>query len=189
MASLVGSRQPGYSLPDLQGTLGDERRFAGRVVLLNFWATWCPPCREELPALAALRERLAGRGFEVVGIAVDDHDEVRDFLATLSLSYPQLVAGSAGLGLVRAYGDEMGVLPYSVLVDRAGAIRAQIPGVVPLAEIEGQILGLLAETAPTATPPAPAPTATPPAPAPTAPAAASATVPSPAPTSAAPPPP
>jgi thiol-disulfide isomerase/thioredoxin len=142
-AALVGTLRPDYTLLDLAGKPHRAAEWDGKVVLVNFWATWCLPCREELPALAKLRGRMKARGVEIVGIALDDGDAVRDFLSSLPVAYPQLLAGEGGIGLMRAYGDGLGALPYSVVLDRAGRIAHQIVGPVRIAETEKIVDDLL----------------------------------------------
>lgn len=116
---------PALRLPDIGGTeraLGD---WAGAVRVVNFWASWCEPCRREMPALTRLQKRHGPEGIQVIGIALDDAAQVAAFLreAGLESNYPQLVApGPAGLELAAAWNNPAGVLPYTVFVDRDGRI-------------------------------------------------------------------
>lgn len=116
---------PALSLPALQGPPLDLAAYRGKVVLVNFWATYCKPCREEMPALERLRKRLAARGFEVIAVDVaEDAATVRQFLTRTSVSFPIMLDNE---------GQTMGqwhalALPSSFLVDRQGRIRAGITG-------------------------------------------------------------
>jgi thiol-disulfide isomerase/thioredoxin len=92
----------------------------GRPLLVNFWATWCPPCIEELPLLNAFAVDHARRGWQVVGLAVDRVEPVRSFLQRLPLSFPVGMAGLAGTELSRTLGNANGGLPFTVVMDRQG---------------------------------------------------------------------
>jgi peroxiredoxin len=120
---VIGLPRPDYTLGSSEGQWVSARDFDGRVVLVNFWATWCLPCREEMPMLARLYTTHAPRGLEVVGIALDDVQPARDFAAELNIRYPVLVGSTDVMAVVRQYGNVSGVLPYSVLIDRDGIVR------------------------------------------------------------------
>lgn len=120
---LLGRKRPDFTLTDLDGTLVSADDFNGQAWLVNFWATWCTPCVEEMPMLSQLDLDASGQGVRVVGIALDDEDRARRFARELSISYPILV-GKADVVLIgRHYGNSTGMLPFSVLVDAAGTIR------------------------------------------------------------------
>lgn len=113
---------PGGHLADLQlpGADGEQHRLGdwhGKLVLVNFWATWCEPCREEMPLLDTAAKKYANDGFAVVGVAIDDPDAVADFLKTGRVGYPILFGGDDTL---KNAGDTAGVLPYSLLIGRDG---------------------------------------------------------------------
>ena len=110
------------SLVDLAGRTRRLNEWQGRILLCNFWATWCGPCREEIPLLIAARAKYAGSGLEIVGIAVDNAAKVRDFSASLNISYPILLAEADGLELMRKLGNGSGGLPYTVVTDRQGSV-------------------------------------------------------------------
>jgi thiol-disulfide isomerase/thioredoxin len=104
----------------------------GRPLVINFWATWCPPCVREMPALNRFARTVAARGAQVLGIAADQADNVRDFLAATPVSYPIALAGFAGIDLSRRLGNLSGGLPFTVLVDRAGQVaQRQIGEMTP----------------------------------------------------------
>jgi len=92
----------------------------GRLVLLNFWATWCPPCIKEMPELDAFQQRHAAAGWQVVGLAIDNPAAVREFLARAPVGYAVGLAGMEGADLSRRLGNERGGLPFSVVFDRDG---------------------------------------------------------------------
>jgi len=126
------SLKPGERLTDLQldDIGGQPHRLSewnNKLVLVNFWATWCGPCRDEMPLLNRARRELAGKDLEVVGISVDDDaDAVGAFLKDSPVNYPILVGGNTDT--LYQFGDGSGVLPYSVLFGRNGKILSQRAG-------------------------------------------------------------
>lgn len=102
--------------------------WSGKPLLVNFWATWCPPCVEELPLLNAFYRTHAARGWQVLGLAVDQVGPVRQFLQKLPLNFPVGMAGLAGTELSRGLGNLGGGLPYSLVFDRSGAVQHQKVG-------------------------------------------------------------
>lgn len=117
-------------------------RFRGRPLLINFWATWCPPCVRELPLLDAFQRAQAGRGWQVVGLAVDGPTPVREFLRRTPLGFPIGLAGFDGTALSRQWGNAGGGLPFSVAFDRAGRLRER-----QLGELSEPVLQRWAELA------------------------------------------
>jgi thiol-disulfide isomerase/thioredoxin len=112
---------------------GGELRFSewrGKRVLLNFWATWCAPCVTELPLLDRFHRDQRERGWQVIGLAVDNDAPVREFLAKHPVSFPVGLAGFEGVSLSRALGNAGGGLPFSVVLDVAGAIQHRKVGAI-----------------------------------------------------------
>jgi thiol-disulfide isomerase/thioredoxin len=105
-------------------------------VVCNFWATWCAPCREEIPLLVAARQKYGPAGVEVVGIAIDNAAKVRQFSASFHISYPVLLAEADGLDLMRQLGNSGGGLPYTVVADRQGALVHRKLGALKLGELD-----------------------------------------------------
>jgi thiol-disulfide isomerase/thioredoxin len=128
---------------DLSGTRRTLREWQGHVVVCNFWATWCAPCREEVPMLVAVREAFAAKGVEIVGIGIDQADKIEEFSKTYSITYPVLIAGARVLELMRRLGNSLGALPYTVVLDRLGAIAYRRLGALTRVELEGVLRGLL----------------------------------------------
>lgn len=125
-ALAIGAPRPETRLPDLDGRTQSLSNWNGKLVLLNFWASWCAPCREEMPLLDRTQQRLAANGLQVIGIAVDSAAATRAFLADFPVGYPILVDDPDSGGDVSSrFGDNRGVLPYTVLIGRDGRILAQ----------------------------------------------------------------
>lgn len=132
--SIVGDQRPAFSLPDRDGDTRAIGDFDGQVVLLNFWATWCPPCLEEVPALDALHAGLRDRGLRVVGVALEGAEAVQAFADEHGVGYPLLVGGREAFDIATAYGNGQGTLPYSVVIDRSGTVQATHHGALTRAE-------------------------------------------------------
>ena len=144
---LVGLERPEYRLGNSEGQWVTAADFDGSIVLMNFWATWCQPCREEMPMLAKLHREVMDSGLVVVGIALDDVAQARSFADELGIDYPILVGSTDVMEVARLYGNHSGVLPYSVLLDRMGKIRWTYLGELKEPELRKEISGLIAETA------------------------------------------
>jgi len=129
-SDLVGSFRPDFRLGSSTGEFVTPADFAGKTLLINFWATWCEPCRKEMPMLNELQAQYGAAGLQVIGIALDDVQSVRDFAEKLGISYPILVGATDVMETNRAYGNVTGMLPFSVLVDKEGVIRWQYAGEV-----------------------------------------------------------
>lgn len=117
---------PAFELTDLSGTKVSLDSLSGKVVLLNFWATWCPPCREEMPGMEQLWQKYSDRGLVIVAITVDDTDErgIRKFVEQLGLTYPVLI--DTGSSVADRYA--VGGLPTSFLIDRDGQVLGSLLG-------------------------------------------------------------
>jgi len=109
--------------PDLEGKPHDLAEWKGRVVIVNFWATWCPPCVEEMPEFVKLQRELGPKGVQFVGILTDDEaDAAREFLQAMPLNYPVLNGEAGGRLWAEKLGDKAGVLPYSAVFDPTGKL-------------------------------------------------------------------
>jgi thiol-disulfide isomerase/thioredoxin len=123
-----GDMRIDLQLPDPDGRQHFLSEWKGKPLLINFWATWCGPCLEEMPLLDRIRAQTSAPGLEVVGIAIDTDDAVRAFLKNNPVGYPILIGGEKDPTQSLLFGDTRGVLPYSVLVDRDGKLLAQRAG-------------------------------------------------------------
>ena len=107
----------------------------GRQLLVNFWATWCPPCIEELPLLDRFQHENAGKNWQVVGLAIDQPSAVRQFLARRPVRFPIGMAGLGGTELAKSLGNLSGGLPFTVVLDPAGRVRQRRMGKLSDAEL------------------------------------------------------
>jgi len=117
----VPDRVPQLQLPAVDGQVHSLTDWKGRPLVVNFWATWCDPCRREIPLLKALRREHARDGLEIVGIAIDSRESVQKYAAERAIDYPLLVGEREGLQAAAAFGMET-VLPFSVFADREGRV-------------------------------------------------------------------
>ena len=124
------------TFPDLSGKPRRLAEWRGRAMLVNFWATWCAPCREEIPLLVAARQKYGPGGLEIVGIAVDNAVKVVEFSTKFSISYPILLAEAEGLDLMRQLGNGSGGLPYTVVINRQGALVHRKLGALKQGELD-----------------------------------------------------
>jgi len=111
-----------FTLPDSSGRLRHSREWLGKVVIVNFWATWCPPCLKEIPEFIQLQQEMGERGLQFIGIALDGFEEVKEYTKTTAVNYPLLIAPDEGVALSAELGNHLGVVPYSVVIDRDGTI-------------------------------------------------------------------
>jgi thiol-disulfide isomerase/thioredoxin len=130
-------------LPDLAGALQPLGQWRGKVVVVNFWATWCAPCREEIPLFVKLQEKYRDRGLQFIGIAIDQPEKVRPFAAELGMNFPILIGGVDALDLTRALGNRASVLPFTVVIGRDGKIVSSEVGVAKEARLEPLLSSLL----------------------------------------------
>jgi thiol-disulfide isomerase/thioredoxin len=141
--SAGGKTLLGVSLPDVQGKEQALGQWKGKVLIVNFWATWCVPCREEMPEFVKLQKEFGDRGVQFVGIAVDDPAKVKQFATELGLNYPALIGGYGAIELSKSLGNRVGALPYTLVVDRSGSISRTHLGPVKTADLRGIIAELL----------------------------------------------
>ena len=132
---------PGWELKDLDGKTIHSSDFKGKVVVLDFWATWCPPCRAEIPGFVALQTKYRAQGLAVIGVSVDQAgaDTVKAFAEKLMINYPVVLTDAK---IVEAYGGIEG-LPTTFVIDRSGRIVKQHLGFTEKSEIESEIAPLL----------------------------------------------
>jgi thiol-disulfide isomerase/thioredoxin len=143
-ASTAGlERLMSMRLPDLDQQLQSIDQWRGKVVVVNFWATWCAPCREEIPMFVRLQEEHRNRGLQFVGIAIDQSSKVRPYAAELGMNFPVLIGSVDAIELTRALGNRAGVLPYTIVIDRTGRIAAIEVGAAKESKLRPLLAALL----------------------------------------------
>lgn len=123
-APKVPQVRPLFSLPDTEGHMRSIADWDGKALVINFWATWCPPCRREIPLLNALSGHLGPQGFQVVGVAVDFRKAVLDYEQRTPVDYPVLVGEEGGESVAQSFGMQELVFPFTVFTDQKGRIIA-----------------------------------------------------------------
>jgi len=131
------------SLEDLRGEQQALSQWRGKILVVNFWATWCPPCLKEIPEFVRLQTRLGAKGVQFVGIAIDSKPQVLGFAAKLGINYPILMAEKEGIVLARNAGNRLGGLPFTVIIDREGRTAKVELGVLDEAKLLPMIESLL----------------------------------------------
>jgi thiol-disulfide isomerase/thioredoxin len=121
-AQIAPSALLAATFADANGAPASLARFQGKVLVLNFWATWCAPCREEMPAFTRLQAKWTGRGVQFVGLSAEEHAKVSAFGHDLGINYPLWVGGDEVGALARRLGNRLGVLPFTVLLDPQGRV-------------------------------------------------------------------
>lgn len=134
---------PNFSLADPSGQTHAISEWDNKIRVINFWATWCPPCRKEIPELIAIHKEYANQGVVVIGIAIDDLEAVNDYLNETPINYPLLMASDNGIDLSRQLGNGIEAIPFTLITDFSGQIIYRHPGRLDKTDIEAIIKPLL----------------------------------------------
>lgn len=138
-----------YPLFDLQGRERTLAEWQGNWVVVNFWASWCPPCVDEIPLLIDAHKKYGPQGLKTVGVAVDSQANAASFYVGLGMNYPTLQGEDAGLRVMELYGNATGSLPYTLLLDPSGAVRSKHLGLLTARSLEKLLGPYLATLPPT----------------------------------------
>jgi len=136
------------SFPDLNGQSLRMDLWKGKILVVNFWATWCPPCLEEMPAFVKLQEEYGNKGLQFVGIAIDDGDSVKDYLKATPVNYPILIGENGGEDWAASLGNHAHVLPFSAVFDPGGKLLHVEVGAFDREEVIKAVEPLLKASAP-----------------------------------------
>ena len=127
---ITGGTATDFTMTTIDGkqlTLSDHK---GKLILLNFWASWCPPCRFEIPDFIKLQNKYKDKDFTFIGIAMENRDDAKKYSEEIGINYPIVYENGASRALTTAYGNSAGALPYSILIDRNQKIIATYPGLL-----------------------------------------------------------
>ena len=130
-------------LTNLQGLKQDLSQYKGKIIVLNFWATWCPPCREEMPELSELQLEYKNKNVVVIGIAEDELPLVQEYLQSSPVSYPIFIAENEAMNLGAKLGNDKGVLPYTVMIGADGRVIDTFYGRISKQLLEMSLQNLL----------------------------------------------
>ncbi|MET0028349.1 MAG: TlpA disulfide reductase family protein [Candidatus Thiodiazotropha sp.] len=137
---------PDDAFPDLNGEAQRLNQWRGKVVLLNFWASWCSPCLSEIRHLVNYQKTYADRGIQVIGLGIDEARRLKNVQRSLQINYPVLVAGSeSGRSLLQAWGNETGMIPYTVVFGKDGRVAGAHRGVFDDQVFDEMVLPLLGQ--------------------------------------------
>ena len=117
-----------FNFPDLEDNMHKLSEWDGKVIIVNFWATWCPPCRKEIPEFVKLQKEYGDKGLQFVGIAIEEKEPVEEFIDFIEINYPILIGGDPAIELAQQMGNRIGAVPYSVVINRQGQIVHRQPG-------------------------------------------------------------
>lgn len=128
--NILNSTAPEFSLTDLNNRLRNSAEWKGKTIILNFWATWCTPCRKEIPLLNKMQKEYSDDGLVVIGVAIDNIIAVQQFTQKIPINYIKLIGGTDATRLIQQYGNHTGVLPYTVIIDKRGKIVSIAQGLL-----------------------------------------------------------
>ncbi|HXA46916.1 MAG TPA: TlpA disulfide reductase family protein [Burkholderiaceae bacterium] len=127
------------SVPDLNNHAQSLAQWKGKILLVNFWATWCTPCVQEMPELSKMQAENKNPKLQIIGIGVDSAANIQEFSTKLKISYPLYVADTAGSDLLRKFGDSAGGLPFSLLISPDGHVKKTYLGRLDIAQVKQDI--------------------------------------------------
>jgi thiol-disulfide isomerase/thioredoxin len=131
------------ALPDLNNQPQSLKQWHGKVLVVNFWATWCAPCREEIPMFVKMQEKHGAQGLQFVGISIDQLDKTADFARNFGINYPTLIGTFDTIDVSRKTGNTRRALPFTVILDRKGQIVATELGGLTLEKLDALVKPLL----------------------------------------------
>ncbi|MEM7280366.1 MAG: TlpA disulfide reductase family protein [Pseudomonadota bacterium] len=120
----TSSRRPDFSLTDTNGVDREISEWDGKTIALNFWATWCPPCRKEIPVLIEVQNDYADQGLQIIGLAIDEMELVQSYAEEMEINYPLLVGEQEALNVAEAFGTGVTALPFTVIINPDGEVKA-----------------------------------------------------------------
>jgi len=141
------SQLPAFALPGLDGATHRLEEWEGKVLILNFWASWCSPCLYEIRDFVAYQERYQARGLQIIGIGLDDANKLRNVQRSFEINFPVLVADPAtNSGMMQPWGNSSGIVPFSVVIGRDGHVVNTYHGPISRESFDEDILPLLGKS-------------------------------------------
>lgn len=132
-----------FSFPDVNDKQLAISNWRGKVLVINFWATWCAPCLQEIPEFIKLQAEYQARGLQFIGVAIDEKQQVQDYLQRVGINYPVMLAGDAGIALSQQLGNIINAVPFTLIVSQSGQIVHRQPGELSNAQILEYVRPLL----------------------------------------------
>ncbi len=117
-----------FSLPNVSGKQHSISEWQGKIRIINFWATWCPPCLKEIPEFIKLQKQFKDKGLQFIGIAIEDKQAVEEYIKTININYPMLIGGDQAIALSHQLGNIINAVPFTLIVNRQGQIIHRHPG-------------------------------------------------------------
>jgi thiol-disulfide isomerase/thioredoxin len=136
LATAAPAPLPSFEFTTLEGSRRAVEHWKGDLIVLNFWATWCPPCIREMPLFQRYHDQFSEQGLSIVTIAIDHPEAVREFVSQLGLEFAVLLGLEGGMDVAGDYGNAVGALPFTVVIDRDSQVRERRLGEVHAADLD-----------------------------------------------------
>jgi len=133
-----------FSFPDVSEQMQSISQWRGKVLVINFWATWCAPCLKEIPEFIKLQAEYQQQGLQFIGVAIEDKQSMSVYLQGNKINYPVLIAGDAGIGLAHQLGNIIDAVPFTVIVNREGQVVYRQPGELSVDKLLSVVTPLIA---------------------------------------------
>jgi thiol-disulfide isomerase/thioredoxin len=134
---ILPQQLPSFSMQDSSGATRHSSEWKGKILVVNFWATWCPPCLEEMPELVVFQDQYSPQGVQVVGVAVDNLEQVKGFIELYGINFPVVLGQDDAIELGKKMGNRISALPYTAIFDQNGKTLYAQPGKISLDILEG----------------------------------------------------
>jgi thiol-disulfide isomerase/thioredoxin len=134
---------PDFTMNDTKGVDRSSSEWKGKILIVNFWATWCPPCIEEMPTLIDFQDQYSSQGVQVIGVAIDNLEQVNGFIDLYGINFPVIIGQEDAVELGKKMGNRISALPYTAIFDQNGKTIYAQPGKISLNSLEKVIKPLL----------------------------------------------